>query len=93
MDQSREDPHSVGLESLSLLGGQTIWAFQMHHTITIGPLPMGDLQQAEDKAVAPMSSMFAQTPTLDVGKSCIIEQLGNATLQEITETKGINRFC
>ena len=40
----------------------------MYRSITIGPLLMGDLQQAEDKAVAPMPGMLIQVSTLDVAR-------------------------
>jgi hypothetical protein len=47
---------------------------------------MGYLQQTENETIAPMTSVFAKAPPLDVSSTYVVEQFGNAALQHIPKT-------
>jgi hypothetical protein len=45
------------------------------------PLAMSNLQEPKDQAVAPVTSMFAKTATLNVGQATVIEEARDPTFQ------------
>jgi hypothetical protein len=51
---------------------------------------MSNLQEPKDQAVAPVTSMFAKTTTLNVGQATVIKQAWNPAFQEVPETKIVN---
>jgi hypothetical protein len=51
---------------------------------------MGYLQQTENEAIAPMTSVFAKASPLNVSSASVIEQFGYAALQHISKTKVVN---